>query len=89
MKTIPLSHSLRRDLKLRLLLLALAPMILGGCETLPQEYQGRPVVGVKWVEGKKVYLVGPKGDEKEEIERIAREGDEATAEVTFAGTKSN
>ena len=44
-------------------------------------------MGVKWSEGEMVYILGPKAGEKEEIERIAREGIEAASDVKFSGTK--
>jgi|GEM_PF-2083450 len=80
-----LTHSLMRYHKL--LPLGLILLVVGGCSTHPKEYNGRPVVGVKWSEGEMVYILGPKAGEKEEIERIAREGIEAASDVKFSGTK--
>jgi len=71
----------------RLLPIVLVFSCLSGCQQLPKEHNGRPVIGVKWSEGRMVYVLGPKPGDREEIERIAREGTEAAADVKFAGRK--
>ncbi len=62
-------------------------LALSGCLLHPREYQDRPVVGVKWTRGGLVYVLGPKPGEKDEIIRIAEEGNEAVADIKFPQSK--
>jgi len=62
-------------------------LTLGGYLLHPKEYNGHPVVGMKRATDGLVYVLGAKSGEKEEIERIAQEGNEAAADIKFTGTK--
>jgi hypothetical protein len=60
---------------------------LAGCQNQTKEIDGRPVIGVRWVDGKVVYILGQKAGDKEATERMAKEATDAAAGVVFEGKK--
>lgn len=58
-----------------------------GCETLPQEIDGRKVVGVRWVDGKRVYLVEDANGDRTTMTAAAEEAREASRGVVFKPLK--
>lgn len=71
------------------LLFAIAAATLGatGCQTQPKEIEGRKVVGVRWVEGKRVYLVEDANGDRTTMTVAAEEARQASEGVVFKPLK--
>ncbi len=66
-----------------LLLMAVSLFAATGCRTPPKEIDGRKVVGVRWVDGKPVYLVEDASGDGVTMEAAAEEAREAGRGVVF------
>lgn len=62
-------------------------LTLVACQQHPTEINGRPVLRIKKVDGKPVYILGEKPGDKEETKRMAMEAEEAAKDVIFRGKK--
>lgn len=58
-----------------------------GCETLPTHIEGRRVVGTRYVDGKRVYLVEDRRGDRTEVIEIAAESAKAAKDIVFEGTR--
>lgn len=58
-----------------------------GCETVPTQIEGRRVVGVRYVDGIRVYLVESKVGDRVEIIAVAADSADAARGIVFRGTK--
>ncbi len=85
---VPASGEFRRRAhRLGLLIAVAAFLSSAGCQTHPKEIEGRKVVGVRWVDGKRVYLVEDANGDRTTMTAAADEAREASEGVRFKPLK--